>query len=385
MPSIASRMNLFPDSAISEMTALAVQCGAINLASGFPDFDPPVELLEAAAGALRDGYNQYPDPSGAPGLRQALAAKQSRRMGIDLDPDVNVTVTCGSTEAMLASLMVTCNPGDQVIAFSPFYETYGTDSVLCGAHPLFVPLHPPDFTFDPIELRRAFQKGAKALILCNPSNPTGRVFTPAELDVIASLAQEFDAFVITDEVYEHIVYAPHQHTYFASLPGMFERTLSCSSLSKTYAVTGWRLGYIIAPPRLSEALQKVHIYLTIAAPAPLQEAATVALNFPESYYQQLQSDYTRRRDLFLSYVNRAGLTGNPPEGAHYILADISAFGYPDDMQFCKWLAREIGVAGVPGSSFFHEPVHNLMRMSFAKTDATLVEAGERLLRLKERA
>jgi aspartate/methionine/tyrosine aminotransferase len=384
MPQIATRMTSIPDSAISEMTALAVQCGAINLASGFPDFDPPAELLVAAERALRDGYNQYPDPSGSPGIRQALAAKQSRRMGLALDPETHITVTCGSTEAMLAALMVTCNPGDKVITFSPFYETYATDTILCGAQTVYVPIHLPDYTFDPTELRGAFQQGAKALVLCNPSNPTGRVFTHPELEVIAGLAQEYDAFVITDEVYEHIVYAPHHHTYIASLPGMFERTLSCSSLSKTYAITGWRLGYIIAPPRLTEALRKVHIYLTIAAPAPLQEAAIVALNFSDDYYRQLQLDYTRRRDIFLSYVNRAGLTANLPQGAHYILADISAFGYQDDMQFCRWMAREIGVAGVPGSSFFHEPVNNLMRMSFAKNEDTLVEAGQRLLRLKER-
>ena len=385
MPSIATRMSSFPESAITDMTTLAIQCGAINLASGFPDFDPPLELLEAAERALRGGYNQYPDPTGSPGFRRALAAKQSRLMGLDLDPEAHITVTCGSTEAMLAALMVVCNPGDKVITISPFYETYATDSILCGAQPVYIPLHPPDYTFDPAELRRSFQQGAKALVLCNPSNPTGRVFTREELEVIAALAQEYDAFVITDEVYEHIIYSPHRHTYIASLPGMFERTISCSSLSKTYAITGWRLGYIIAPTQLSEALHKVHVYLTIAAPAPLQEAAIVALNFPEAYYQQLQIDYTRRRDVFLSYVNRAGLTSNLPQGAHYIMADISPFGYRDDMQFCRWMAREIGVAGVPGSSFFHEPVNNLMRMSFAKNDDTLVEAGQRLMRLKERA
>ena len=384
MPSIAARLNLFPESAISEMTALAEQCGAINLASGFPDFDPPVELLEAAESALRGGYNQYPDPTGSPGFRRALAAKQSRLMGLDLDPEAHITVTCGSTEAMLAALMVVCNPGDKVITFSPFYETYATDSILCAAQPVYVPLHPPDYTFDPAELRRSFQQGVKALVLCNPSNPTGRVFTRPELETIASMAQEYDAFVITDEVYEHIIYPPHRHTYIASLPGMFERTISCSSLSKTYAITGWRLGYIIAPPRLSEALHKVHVYLTIAAPAPLQEAAIVALNFPEAYYQQLQSDYTRRRDIFLDYLNQAGLTANLPQGAHFVLADISPFDYQDDMLFCRWMAREIGVAGVPGSSFFYEPVRNLIRMSFAKSDSILVEAGERLLRLRER-
>ncbi len=384
MPHTATRLKAFPESAISEMSILAAQYGAINLASGFPDFDPPPELLEAAIDAIRGGYNQYPDSNGSPRFRQALAAKQSYWMGLDLDPDLHITVTCGSTEAMLASLMAVCNSGDKVIVLSPFYETYAPDSILCGGKPIYVPLHPPDYTFDVAELRRAFLQGAKALILCNPSNPTGRVFTPDELGLIADLAQEFDAFVITDEVYEHIVYAPNRHTYIASLPGMFERTFSCSTLSKTYAITGWRLGYIIAPPPLTEAVRKLHVYLTIAAPAPLQEAATVALNFPLEYYQQLQVDYTHRRDLFLKYLRQAGLQSNQPQGAHYALVDISPFGFADDMQFCRWMAKEIGVAGVPGSSFFHEPVQHLIRLSFAKSESVLKEAGERLLRLKER-
>lgn len=384
MPSLASKLNSFPESAISEMSVLAAQCGAINLASGFPDFDPPAALLEAAVDALRSGFNQYPDSSGSPRFRQALAAKQSHWMGLEIDPDAHITVTCGGTEAMLASLMAVCDIGDKVIIFSPFYENYGIGSILCGGEPLYVPLHPPDFTFDPDDLRRAFKKGAKALILCNPSNPTGKVFTPAELRSIAELALEYDAFVITDEVYEHIVYDPHHHTYIASLPDMFERTLSCSSLSKTYAITGWRLGYVLAPPPLTEAVRKLHVYLTIAAPAPLQEAAAIALEFPLDYYHQLKLDYTRRRDLFVDYLRRAGLRCNQPQGAHYVLVDISPFGFSDDMEFCRWLAKEYGVAGVPGSSFFYEPVRHLMRLSFAKSESVLKEAGERLLRLKER-
>jgi aminotransferase len=286
---------------------------------------------------------------------------------------------------MMAALMAVCNPGDRVIVFSPFYENYGADAILTGAEPIFVPLRPPEFTFDPAELRRAFQQGARALVLCNPSNPTGRVFSPAELQTIASLAQEYDAFVVTDEVYEHIVYAPRWHTYIASLPGMFARTLSCSSLSKTYAITGWRLGYVIAAPEISAGVRKVHDFLTVGAPAPLQEAAVTALAFPDAYYAGLQADYTRRRDLLLASLEQTGLRYTQPEGAYYVLVDISPFGFPSDTEFCLWLAKEIGVAAVPGSSFFHEPVDHLIRLNFAKREETLVEVGARLARLPSRA
>lgn len=365
------------------MTRLADQYGAINLAQGFPDFDPPTELIDAAIHALQQGYNQYALTWGSPRFRQALAEKQSRFMGLEIDPDAHLTVTCGSTEAMIAAMLTICNPGDRVIVFSPFYENYGPDALLCGARPIFVPLEPPEFRFDPHALRRAFQQGVKALILCNPSNPSGRVFTRTELEIIAELVQEYDAFVITDEVYEHIVYEPHNHTYIAGLPGMFARTISCSSLSKTYAITGWRLGYAIAPPELSEGLRKVHDFLTVGAPAPLQEAAVTALGFPDSYYHQLQAEYTHRRDVFLRYLNQLDLPFNQPEGAYYVLIDISACGFPDDRQFCHWMVKEIGIAAVPGSSFFHEPVSNLIRLNFAKREETLVEAGQRLLRIKE--
>ena len=383
MPTTSSRTTLFTESVIREMTRVAEQYGAINLSQGYPDFDPPEALLDAAERALRGGFNQYSITWGASSFRQALAAKLTRFMGLDVLPDEHLTVTCGATEAMMAALMAVCDPGDKVIIFSPFYENYGADTILSGAQPVFVPLQPPDFQFDPDELRRAFQQGAKALVLCNPSNPCGKVFTRPELAYIAALAQEYDTFVITDEVYEHIVYAPHQHTYIASLPGMFERTVSCSSLSKTYAITGWRLGYAVAPPAVSDSLRKVHDFLTVGAPAPLQEAAVTALGFPDSYYQQLLADYTRRRDLFLGYLDAAGLRYTRPQGAYYVLIDISPFGFADDTQFCVWLAKEIGVAAVPGSSFFRQPVHHLIRLNYAKRDETLRAVGERLLRLKE--
>ncbi len=385
MPEIAGRLAHFTESVIREMTRIADASGAINLAQGFPDFDPPPELVAAAKKALDDGFHQYAVTWGAPRFRRALAEKQRRWMGLDLDPDANLVVTCGATEAMMTAMMTACNPGDRVIVFSPFYENYGADTILTGARPVYVPLHPPGFDFDPGELRDAFETGAKALVLCNPSNPTGKVFTREELRIIADLAVEFDAFVITDEVYEHIVYEPHVHTYMAALPGMFDRTLSCGSLSKTYAVTGWRLGYVIASARVIEGAKKVHDFLTVGAAAPLQEAAAVALGFADEYYDALRREYTASRDLFLGYLDAAGLTYTRPQGAYYVLVDISDFGAGDDTAFCRWLAGEIGVAAVPGSSFFHEPVDHLIRFHFAKREETLEAAGKRLLRLKEKA
>lgn len=382
MPALAFRLNSFTESVINEMNLLAEQTGAINLSSGFPDFDPPAELLQAAERALRQGYNQYATPWGSATLRRALAEKQSRFSGMFIDPDAHLTITTGGTEAMVAAMLAVCNPGDRVIVFSPYYETYDPDMLLAGARPVFVPLRLPDFNFDPDELRRAFQQGVKALVLCNPSNPCGKVFTPQELQTIADLAIEFDAFVITDEVYEHLVYPPHKHTYIASLPGMFERTISCSSLSKTFAITGWRLGYTIAAPKITAAIRKLHDYLTLGSAAPLQEAAAAGLRFPDSYYQGLQIEYGRRRDLLLGYLDRAGIGYFRPQGAYFVLVDISPFSFANDTQFCYWLAEEIGVAGVPGSYFFHEPVHNLVRLNFAKRDETLVEAGRRLQSLR---
>ena len=384
MPGTSRRISLFTESVIREMTRVADETGAINLAQGFPDFDPPQELVEAAQRALSEGHHQYAVTWGSPRLRAALALKASRFMGLELDPEAHITITCGSTEAMMAALLSVCNPGERVIIFSPFYENYGADAILSGAEPVWVRLRGPEFTFDPQELRRAFQQGARALVLCNPSNPTGKVFTRQELELIAGLAQEYDAYVITDEVYEHIVYPPHRHTYIASLPGMFERTISCSSLSKTYAITGWRLGYTIAAPEATRAIRKVHDFLTVGAPAPLQEAAATALAFPDAYYAGLQAAYTRRRDLFFSYLDRTGLPYNRPQGAYYVLLDISAFNFADDAAFCRWMAKEIGVAAVPGSSFFREPVNHLVRLNFAKREDTLHSAGQRLLRLQDR-
>jgi aminotransferase len=385
MPKTSHRTDKFAESVIRGMTRLANECGAINLSQGFPDFDPPEAVLQAAERTAREGPHQYAVTWGAPGFRAALARKQSRFMQLPLDADENVVVTCGSTEAMMVAMMTACDPGDKVIIFSPFYENYAADAILCGAEPIHVELRPPDFCFDPTELRRAFVSGAKALVLCNPSNPSGKVFTREELLAIARLAEEFDAFVLTDEVYEHIIYEPHWHTYFASLPGMFERTISCSSLSKTYSMTGWRLGYVIAAPDVINEARKVHDFLTVGAPAPLQEAAITALELPDSYYRELQALYTEKRALLLQYLDRAELRYTVPQGAYYVMIDISEFGWQNDTAFCEWMAREVGIAAVPGSSFFHEPVHHLIRLHFAKRPETLAAAGERLLRLREKA
>ena len=367
------------------MTRLANECGAINLSQGFPDFDPPAPVLNALERAAREGPHQYAVTWGAPKFRAALAKKQSRFMQLPLDPDENIVVTCGSTEAMMVAMMTACNPGDKVIIFSPYYENYAADAILCGAEPIHVTLHPPDFCFDSAELRKAFEQKPKALVLCNPSNPSGKVFTRDELLAIAKLAEEFDIFVLTDDVYEHIVYAPHQNTYFASLPGMFDRTLSCSSLSKTYSMTGWRLGYVIGPPAVIDEARKVHDFLTVGAAAPLQEAAVIALELPDSYYKDLQHLYTEKRSTFLQYLDQAELEYSEPQGAYYVMVNIAEFGWANDVEFCEWLAREVGVAAVPGSSFFHEPVNNLIRLHFAKREETLVAAGERLLAMRDKA
>lgn len=386
MPKTSARISGFGESVIRRMTRIANQHGAINLSQGFPDFDPPQALIEAGIGVMNSGPHQYAITWGAADFRQVLAAKQSSLMGVAIDPDRNTVITCGSTEAMMAAMLTVCDPGDKVIVFSPFYENYGADTILSGAEPIFVPLVPPTFHFDPAVLEAAFDRKPKAIILCNPSNPSGKVFSREELLVIARLAERYDAFVITDEVYEHIVFPPHRHTYFASLPGMFERTISCSSLSKTYSITGWRLGYVIAPPEIVDGVKKVHDFLTVGAAAPLQAAAVTALRFPDTYYQQLQADYARKRGIFLGWLDLAGLTYYPPQGAYYVLTDIAEFivgtGY-DDTYFAEWLTRRVGVAAVPGSSFFREPVHNYVRFHFAKREETLNAAGERLLGVRK--
>lgn len=384
MPKTSLRTASFAESVIRGMTRLADQCGAINLSQGFPDFHPPQAALDALERISREGPHQYAVTWGAPNFRAALARKQSRFMGLPLDPDDNIVVTCGSTEAMMVAMMTACNPGDKVIVFSPFYENYAADAILCGAVPIHVELRPPEFSFDVEELRRDFEQGATALVLCNPSNPSGKVFTRKELQVIANLAEEFDAFVLTDEVYEHIIYAPHQHTYFASLPGMFNRTLSCSSLSKTFSMTGWRLGYVIASPIVINEARKVHDFLTVGAAAPLQEAAVAALELPDSYYNELQRLYTEKRTMFLEHLEAAGLRYTEPQGAYYVMVDISEFGWKSDVAFCEWMAKEVSIAVVPGSSFFHEKVNHLIRFHFAKRAETLAAAGERLLHLRSK-
>jgi aspartate/methionine/tyrosine aminotransferase len=385
MPKTSYRTGKFGESVIRGMTRLANECGAINLSQGYPDFDPPEVVLQAAERAARMGPHQYAVTWGAPNFRAALARKQSRFMGMEIDPQENIVVTCGSTEAMMVAMMTACNPGDKVIVFSPFYENYAADAILCGAEPIHVMLHPPDFIFDPDEISRAFEEKPKALVLCNPANPSGKVFTREELLFIVNLAEDHDIFVLTDEVYEHIVYEPHQHTYFASLPGMFDRTICCSSLSKTYSMTGWRLGYVIGSQTVINEARKVHDFLTVGAAAPLQEAAVTALELPDSYYKELQALYTKKRATFLQYLDQAGLEYSKPQGAYYVMVDISAFGWKSDVAFCEWMAREVGLAAVPGSSFFHEPMNNLIRLHFAKRSETLAAAGERLLTLRSKA
>ena len=378
MQPLSNRTNTFTDSVIRRMTRISAQYNAVNLSQGFPDFDPPKELMDRLSQVAYEDFHQYSITWGAQGFREALAAKQTRFMGHPVDPNREIVVTCGSTEAMMAAMMTVTNPGDKVVIFSPFYENYGADTILSGAEPVYVPLHPPEFNFDPVELEQAFQQHPKALILCNPSNPCGQVFTKEELLFIADLARKYDTYVITDEVYEHIVYAPHKHVYFASLPGMWERTISCSSLSKTYSITGWRLGYTIAPEEITERIKKVHDFLTVGAAAPLQEAVIPGLNFGQDYYDKLQATYTHKRDLFLKGLKDVGLEFSEPQGAYYVLMDITPFGYDNDLEFCQVLAKEVGVGAVPGSSFFREPVNHLIRFHFAKKDETLNEALNRL-------
>lgn len=378
MKELSKRTKTFTDSVIRRMTRIANQYDAINLSQGFPDFDPPKEILNRLEQVAHEDYNQYAITWGAQNFRDALAKKQSKYMNLDLDSNKNIVVTCGSTEAMMAAMMSVCDPNDKVIVFSPFYENYGADSILCGANPIYVPLHPPVFNFDKEELENAFKQNPKALILCNPSNPCGKVLSKEELEYIASLAIKYDTYVITDEVYEHIVYAPYKHTYFASLPGMFERTISCSSLSKTYSITGWRLGYCIAPENIIEQLKKVHDFLTVGAAAPLQEAAVVGLEFSDAYYDELQKLYTHKKDLFINGLKELNIPHTEPQGAYYVMVDISEFGYDSDLDFCVDLIKNVGVAAVPGSSFFKEEENRYIRFHFAKKDETLLVALDRL-------
>ena len=384
MPQLSKRTETFTDSVIRRMTRISLKYNAVNLSQGFPDFDPPKELLNRLAEVTHEDFHQYSITWGAQNFREALAEKQSRFMGRRIDPNGEIVVTCGSTEAMMAAMMTVTNPGDKVVVFSPFYENYGADTILSGAEPIYVPLYPPAFNFNPDELEAAFKQYPKALILCNPSNPCGKVFTYDELKIIADLAEKYDTFVIADEVYEHILYEPNKHVYFATLPGMWERTISCSSLSKTYSITGWRLGYIIAPPHIIEVAKKVHDFLTVGAAAPLQEAAVVGLRFPDDYYRQLQAKYTEKRDLFLKGLDDIGITHTNPQGAYYVLLDISEFGFSSDLEFCEVLARDVGVGAVPGSSFFREPVNHLIRLHFAKRSDTLNDALNHLADIRNK-
>ena len=375
----------FTDSVIRRMTRVSNQYGAINLSQGFPDFDPPKEITDKLSELAHIGPHQYATTWGSQTIREALARKQKHFSGMDVDPNQEIVVTCGGTEAMMAAMLTVCNPGDKVVVFSPFYENYGADAILSGAEPIYVPLVPPAFSFDPNVLEDAFrQPGVKALILCNPSNPSGKVFTREELMIIADLAKKYDLYVITDEVYEHILYKPHEHVYMATLPGMRERTIICSSLSKTYSITGWRIGYVIASPEITERVKKVHDFLTIGAAAPLMEAVVVGLNFGDEYYEELQQHYTHMKELFCGGLRDIGLSFVEPQGAYYVMVDISEFGYGNDYDFAVDLARKVGVGSVPGSSFFKEDVHDYVRFHFAKKDETLKAALNRLAEIRNK-
>lgn len=384
MPTLSTRTESFTDSVIRRMTRISNQYGAVNLSQGFPDFDPPKEILDRFAEIAGEDFHQYSITWGAQNFREALAKKQERFTGMKIDPNSEIVVTCGSTEAMMAAMMSVTNPGDKVIIFSPFYENYGADTILSGAEPIYVPLNPPEFSFDPDVLEAAFRQKPKALILCNPSNPCGKVFTYGELKIIADLAEKYDTFVITDEVYEHILYAPNKHVYFASLPNMRDRTITCSSLSKTYSITGWRLGYVIASPAVIDRVKKVHDFLTVGAAAPLQEAAVTGLNFGDDYYAELQEKYTEKRTLFLNGLTDLKIDHTEPQGAYYVLLDVSEYGYESDLEFCERLAEKVGVGAVPGSSFFKEPENRYIRMHFAKRTETLNDALNRLENMKEK-
>lgn len=385
MKELNRKIEHLSDSVIRRMTRISMECGAINLSQGFPDFDPPQFIMDALAKVATAGPHQYSPTWGAYNYRAAVAKKVGTFMGIELDPDKNVLGTIGSTEAMMATMMAISNPGDKIVIFSPYFENYAAQSLFNSMEPIFVPLEPPAFTFDANKLEDAFKDPkTKAMLLCNPSNPSGRVFTKDELQVIADLAIKYDVIVITDEVYEHIIFEPHKHTYIASLPGMWERTICCSSLSKTYSITGWRLGYIVACEELMNRCKKIHDFLTVCAPSPLQEAIVAGLEAPMSYYKELQDHYTHMRDIFVGGLRDLGWKFSEPEGSYFMMVDISEFQKDmTDIEFCEKLAYKVGVAAVPGSSFFREDVNHLARFHFAKKDETLYEALERLSKIKD--
>ncbi len=391
-PSITHRVSrkasLFTESVIREMTREAMKYGAVNLSQGFPDFAAPEDIKRVAMQAIADDINQYAITWGAKDFRAAIARKTKWYLDLEIDPETEITVTCGSTEGMIAAMMATVDPGEEVVVFEPFYENYAPDTILSDARPRYVPLRAPDWSFDEAELRAAFNPKTKAIIICNPNNPTGKVFTRAEMEFIAGLCQEFDALCFTDEIYEHILYprvgAEIAHISMAQIAGMRERTVIVNSMSKTYSVTGWRVGYCIAAPEITSAIRKVHDFLTVGAAAPLQSAGAYALSLPPSYYDQLQSDYRARRDLILPELEQAGFRTFSPDGAYYVMTDISGFGFKDDVEFTRHLIREVGVACVPGSSFYSDPAlgSKQVRFCFCKKDETLLLAAERLRNLR---
>ncbi len=384
---MSKKASSFTESVIREMTREALKYGAVNLSQGFPDFPAPADIKRRAMEAIDQDINQYAITWGAKDFRDAIAAKTHSYLGIEIDLETEITVTCGSTEGMIAAMMATVDPGDEVIVFEPFYENYAPDAILSDAHPVYVPLSAPDWSFDRDQLRAAFNNKTKAIIICNPNNPTGKVFSRDEMEFIAGLCQEFDALCFTDEIYEHILYpregAEIKHISMAQLDGMRERTVVVNSMSKTYSVTGWRVGYCIAPPDINSGIRKVHDFLTVGAAAPLQTAGAYALSLPQEYYDTMQRDYQRRRDMLLPVLEQSGFGTFAPDGAYYIMTDISKFGFADDVEFTRHLIREIGVACVPGSSFYSNPADGAqqVRFCFCKKDETLHSAAERLSKL----
>jgi aminotransferase len=381
---LSIKASQFTESVIREMTRLAIAHNAVNLSQGFPDFPAPAEIKEAAREAIAADINQYAITWGAKSLRNAIAQKVERQQGMSIDPEREITVCCGATEAMISTMMALINPGDEVIAFEPFYENYGPDAILSGATPRFVKLRPPDWRFDPDELKAAFGPATKAIILNTPNNPTGKVFERAEIEQIRDLCDRWNAYVITDEIYEHMVYDGAVHIPPATVEGLRERTITINALSKTYSVTGWRVGWAIAPPEVTSAIRKVHDFLTVGAAAPLQEAGAIALQFPDSYYEKLAADYLVRRDKMLRILENAGFRCFRPRGAYYIMTDISTFGFSDDVTFARHLVKEIGIAAVPGSSFYRNPADGSkqLRFTFCKSEKTLKAAAERVAKLR---
>ena len=386
MQAISRKCGQFTDSVIRRMTRIAIDADAINLAQGFPDFDPPKALTDRLQEISAIGPHQYPITMGALNFRQALARKCGRFMGRALDPNTEIVVTIGSTEAMVDTIFALTNPGDKIILFSPYFENYRAQAIMADCEPVFVPLVPPTFHFDANALEDAFKQGAKAILICNPSNPSGKVFTREELQLIADMAIRYDTYVIMDEVYEHIVYAPHTHTYMNSLPGMWERTVSCSSLSKTYSITGWRLGYAIAPKPIMDRIKQFHDFNTVGAPSVLMEAAIAGLDMPESYYEEFGAHYAHMKSLFTKGLDNIGIEYTDPQGAYFVLANIGQYlkSGQSDVAFCEEMAKKVGVACVPGTSFFMENVNDIVRVHFAKRDETLLEALDRLSHIKEK-